>query len=665
MKKTISIGALFLGALVINAQSYDHESWKLSKNTTMDSVNLSDVKDYPYHYSMYKEIEQIFINKETNKPNKFHAVHAKVHINSAKGVDKFKSLYQSGSKEFFQYRIVKANGEVLDKNDEKEDNTTETYRIDIANFDFSNLDFSKFLGGDASISGLDTNCQLEYIYVTKKTYINDGDLYGVDFIQDEVPIYKYEYQLITSDNLHFKLDGFNGCPASDQDESDDKNYELITIDKVEAFHKSAIIATGANKVGFLYVLHKNDFHSKTERIFKYSNYSKFYFETYMKEDKANEKLVKKYLNKKEELTGKKGLERLQFLEATIKDEIKYSYSNADLSSVVKNRTANSKGKLKLYCSILNYWGEKYEFVFSTSRRYIPFLTENDNYVYLDNLLVYFPEYDVYLDPSSRYNYIDLIPSAYRETRAIFTKKIGVNDFSSGTHYIDSVKPLAYQINFFTNDIQIDLQKENAVAKIKSNTGGMTGLSYWNTLKDINYESREDFFTGLSKIKYPDAILANGDFLEIDKYKSPLNTPVTFDYQFSANSLISKQKDKIEVNIGGFINDAKGLQEKPKGNYAPDIYSGYLKTKTITINLPAGYTVANTKDLEVKKSFASGGDANAMEFNMSHKIEGNKLVLTITEKMGRGMFTPADMDNFLEVYNTAWNLKDLKVDLVKK
>ena len=122
---------------------------------------------------------------------------------------------------------------------------------------------------------------------------------------------------------------------------------------------------------------------------------------------------------------------------------------------------------------------------------------------------------------------------------------------------------------------------------------------------------------------------------------------------------------FDVNIGGFINDAIALQEKPKGGYAPDIFSGYIKTKTITINLPEGYSLANAKDLDINKSYASGGDESAMMFTLAHKLEGNKLVLTVTEKMGRGMFTPADMDNFLDVYNAAWNLKDLKVSLVKK
>lgn len=664
MRNIILTACLALLTVAASAQSFDHESWKLSKKKKMDSVNPSDVENFPYHYLKYDESDQIFINRKENSYNKFHAVHAKIHINSQKGIDQFKSLYQSGSKEFFQYRIVKANGDVLDKNDEEDEE--ESASFDYSNFNLNSLAFLSFLGGNASISGLDTNCQLEYIYVTKKKYLrNDGDFYGVNFIQAKVPIYNYEYNLISSDNLIFKMSGFNGCPEADEDESDDKNYLTLEIEKVDAFYKSAITATGANKMGFLFTLYKNEFESKTKIKYKYSNYARSIFEIYMKPDPDKDKLVKSYLKDKTELADKTGLERIQLFELLAKEELKYSYSQTPLSKVVKERRANATGKLQLFCATLNYWDEKYEIVSVTSRRYIPFDETYDNYAFLDEVLIYLPKYNAYMSPTNSYNYLELIPSVYRERKAIFTKKIGVNDFESGTHYIETIPPLDPKVNFFDRTIAIDLSGEKAKASIAAKTGGMQGLIYWNTLKDINYESEEDFFTGLSKVKYKDAFLVSSSIDAADENKTPISQPVEFSYSFTSDQLSTNSGNAINVHIGGFINEAKGLQESPRGQYPPDIFSGYYKTRTITIQMPKGYVLANLADLTVNKTYASGEDKEAMVFKMSASVEGSKLVIKVTEKMAHGRFKAEDMSNFLDVYNSGWNLRDLTVKLVKK
>jgi len=666
MKNILLTTCLLIFAAGIKAQSFDHENWKLSKKTKMDSVNAADVADFPYHFLKYEESDQIFINKKENSYNKFHAVHAKVHINSEKGVDKFKSLHQSGSKEFFQYRIIKANGEVLDKNDEDEDEEGEASDLDLGNINFTNLAFLSFLGADASISGLDTNCQLEYIYVTKKKYLrNEGDFYGANFIQFKVPIYNFEYNLISSDNLVFKMSGFNGCPEADEDESDDKNYLTITKDKIDAFYRSAITASGANKMGYMFTLYKNEFESKTKVKYKYSSYARSIFEIYMKPDPANDKLIKKYLKDKTELTNKSGLERIQLFELLAKEELGFSYLKTPLAKVVKERKANTSGKLQLFCATLNYWGEKFELVSVTSRRYVPFDETYDNYAFLDEVLIYLPKYDAYMSPTNSYNYLELIPSIYRERKAIYTKKIGVNDFVSGTHYIETIPHLDHKVNYFERNIEIDLSGEKAKASINAKTGGMQGLVYWNTLKDINYESEEDFFTGLSRVKYSDAHLLNSSIGDVDKMKTPLNHPVSFDYSFQSKQLSARSGNKVDINIGGFINEAKGLQEKPKGNYPPDIYTGYYKTKTITLNIPAGYEVANMADLDINRSYGSGDEKEAMVFRLSAQQEGGKLIIMITEKMAHGHFEKADMDHFLDVFNSGWNLRDLSVQLVKK
>ncbi len=642
------------------AQSLDHENWKLSKKTNMDSVETTDVKDFPYHYLFYKENHQIYIDKTSNSAKVYIAKHVRVHINSKKGMEKFSRISQSGTDELFQYRIIKKDGEIIDKVKKEESNSSDISSL------FSDPRFS-FLSYYLSneIEGLDSNCELEYIYVTKVNTIRNQDLYGAYFIQEDVPINNFEYNIISPDFLQFRMVGLNGCPTSEEDESDDKNYQTITISKVPAFYKSAITAINANKVSFLFKLYKNTNMSKTEEIMQFSSEAKGVFDVYMNTSKDDLSAIKKYTNKKESLTNKSGLERIKNLEYALKEDFESAYSAGTIKAAMKEKRADNRTLIKLFCGALNLYNEEYELVYATNRRYLAFNDEYDNYVYLDDLLIYLPKYDAYIDPTSRTRYLNLMFSSLRENRALFIKKIGVGDFSSAKNYVDSIPALDYKLNSIEQQIDIAINSTNTTeVKVTESYGGIEAISYWNTLKDIDFESEEDFFNGLCKYKFNDAVLKEGNLADVDNKKSPLDVPVKYDYTFTSDNLVVQNNNKISVKIGSMINDSKAIQEKPKGNYAPDVYNGYQKTKQIAINIPSGYKLSNANELALAKKYKSGEDKDALVFEIAHKIEGNKLIITYTEVMNRGKFNVADMDNFLEVYNAGFNLKDLTVEFVK-
>lgn len=670
MKNNIKIcllsAILFLAVPILYGQSLDHESWRLSKKEELKDVKATDAANYPYHYLKLKVNEHLFLNPKTQNVNKYIATHAIININSKKGIDKFKSLYQTGSQEFFQYRIIKANGEVLDKSDDDDkDKNEQVYNFNFTSIsDITNFDFSRFLGGNTKIAGLDTNCQLEYILVTKKSYLSgEGDKYGAEFIQKEVPIYNFEFNLIVPDYLEFKTDEFNGCPAPDADESDDKNYITYELDHIPAFEKSAITATSANKMGFLFVWYKNTSSSKTNIVYEYSTYSRFFYEEYMKENATNTKIVSKYLKANPQLNNKTGLERIELLDLTIKQDFRTSYGGISLKDAIKEKRLSSKSRLLLYTTILNSWGEKFELVNPTSRRYLPFLEKYDNPLYIESMQIYIPKYDAYVSPDSKYNPVNLMPSSYRENKAIFTKKKGVQGFSSGGYYIDTIYPLEYKLNKNYSKYIIDVANKSVAAS--HSLGGWQGLPYWNELNDVNHEKLEDLFKGLSKNRFKDAILLSSNLNKVDEIKSPLSTPIEMQYSFKSKSLMNAESASSKViNIGAFINDAKHLQEKPKNNGGPDIYSGYEKIKEIEILIPQGYKVGNLNELNSAKKFNAGTVTDAMSHSIESKVDGNKLIITVTEIFKQGKYSAADMDNFLEVYNAGWNLKDLQVKLIK-
>ena len=380
------------------------------------------------------------------------------------------------------------------------------------------------------------------------------------------------------------------------------------------------------------------------------------------------KLIKKYVVKHEDLQNKSGIEQIKALEYALKKDFGYSYGYnlKPMRDIFKEMKANSSEMTKLFCAALNYWGESFELVYGFDRTQMVFDDTYDNYAYLDDLLIYLPKHDAYISPSERRRYMNLIASSLRENKAVFIKKIGVNSFESGKDYIDSIPAVDYTKNYLNEAVNVNLERLGETnINITTTIGGMEGLAYWNTLNAIDYESEEDFFVGLSKYKVKDAIIVDSKLEEVDKKKSTLDEPIKYNYTFKSSGIAQYANNTIVVNIGGLINEAKAQQEKPKGNYSPEIYSGYKNTKEITITIPKGYKLGNGASLDVVKKYASGAEKDAIVFEIKHRIEGNKLIISVTEIFTHGNFYPSDMDNFLQVYNAGWNLKDLSVKFVKQ
>lgn len=663
MKKYILISFLFASITFVKAQSIDHETWKLSTKTTMDTVKQLDLDSHAYHYLFYKQNHQIYIDKEAGSTKKYIATHARIRINTEKGVRENSSIRQTGTDVLFQYRIIKADGEIIDKVKTEKENMDLQAILSNSNLMYYLADFLS-----NSVEGLDSNCELEYIYVTKINSLRNADEYGIENIQKSVPIYNYTYNIITPDIFEYKIVGLNGCPNGEADESDDKNYLTVEMPYVDAFYRSPIIATGANKVSFNYKIFKNKRNSQTQELLKYSTVAKNAYERYMSTSKEDLKLITKYLEKHEAFKNKTGIERIKALEYSLKEDFEYAYgySLKPMKEVFSDKKANVAEMTKLFSMALNYWGEEFELVYCFDRTQLPFDNTYDNYAYLDDLLVFLPKHDAYISPGERRRYMDLIASSLRENKAVFIKKIGVNTFESAKDYIDSIPALDYNKNYLSETVTINLNsKTNTNISIATSIGGMEGLSYWNTLSNMDYESEEDFYTGLSKYKVSDAILSDSKLGTIDKKKSTLDEPVNFSYSFNSKELAQYTSNTIIVNVGGLINEAKANQEKPKGNYSPEIYSGYKNTKQITIAIPKGYKLSNADSLELIKRYASAEEKDAIVYELKHQIVGDNLILTVTEIFNRGNFYPADMDNFLQVYNAGWSLKDLTVKFIKE
>jgi len=351
----------------------------------------------------------------------------------------------------------------------------------------------------------------------------------------------------------------------------------------------------------------------------------------------------------------------------MKKEFKRSYfSGNDLEIALKNKRGSSNVIAKIYAAFFTHFDIKYELCFMTSRFYVPFDQTYENLTYIGEMLFYFPVHEGFIMPNNVNKPMNLFNPSFRERNAVFFTEFGVNDFKAAKAYIDSIPGLPANKNFVTQNVDINLEDtKNAIIKIEEKIGGYNAISYHDFLKDIDYEGREDLFTGLCKYRLDDAVFIEGDLDSIKLDKSVLENPVGVRYSFSSKSVVAENGNKIALNVGSFINDSKKIQEKPKNIGNPDVDYGHVKLKTISIGIPAGYKVSNLNNLNLNKTFTADGLKNAMIFEMSAKLLGNRLELTIKESFFKANFNKKEIDNFLEVYNAAYLLKDLQVIFEKQ
>jgi hypothetical protein len=135
--------------------------------------------------------------------------------------------------------------------------------------------------------------------------------------------------------------------------------------------------------------------------------------------------------------------------------------------------------------------------------------------------------------------------------------------------------------------------------------------------------------------------------------------LSFEEQFKLKGMINKAGRNYSLDVGKLIGGQVKLEEKELKR-EHDIYYNFPRklVNNITIELPAGYTAENIKDLDMNI------DNEAGSFTSKAKYENGKLTVTTT-KIYKTTFSPKDKWNlWISFLETAYNYSQKKVILKK-
>ncbi|HWI93381.1 MAG TPA: DUF3857 domain-containing protein [Flavisolibacter sp.] len=132
-------------------------------------------------------------------------------------------------------------------------------------------------------------------------------------------------------------------------------------------------------------------------------------------------------------------------------------------------------------------------------------------------------------------------------------------------------------------------------------------------------------------------------------------------KFTLKKLISKAGKNYIVEIGKMIGDQIKLDSNEIKNRQTDIWIPFARTieNTITVNIPAGYTVDGLQDLDTNVTNESGG------FASTAKVDGDKLIIT-TRKLYKKSFDKKELwPNYIAFLEPADKFSQAKIVLKKK
>jgi len=384
-----------------------------------------------------------------------------------------------------------------------------------------------------------------------------------------------------------------------------------------------------------------------------------------------------------DLDEKSDLEKIQAIEKFIKEEIKETQSgDSEYSStkhVFKKRIANETGIIKIADQMLHAAGLEYTVYLCSDKDYVqidPLFAFTSG---MDDILFYFPDLDVYMIPTNGYYYTGKIPNYLGSVNTLVIKDTSPSaDLGEVIRLPDAKKE--DNLDGTLAIIDIDPIDENCtVQKTKFLYGDRATRSrgYYHFSDDVD---REDY---VKEWLVDDLEMELSD-VEIKNESIDLNfgssDTVYYSGVLKGSDILSSIPNGFILNPGGIMGTQVSFYDTE--NRVSDIYvpESKMYDHTIIVNIPDGYTVEGTENLEFdEKYFANkrwlygqtpdGVTEEEMEdpiaqFVSTVEVKDDQITIHIDEYYVEGFYPKEGLEDLQNVVNAAYEFFIAKIKLVE-
>ncbi len=645
--------SLFLILFVVSGYSQDFEF----QYYDFSDKNLTVPQQYEKETEVILEQNtKIEFGSNNNSSYQYYLFHEKIYINSDNAVQRNNRVYIPSrldeSLVMNKVRIIKKNGEIInfDSKDIKEEIDEER-----------GLKYNYY-----AINGLDKGAILEKIFILKE----NPQLRGVTIkMQSEYPIVNTSFELIYPQYLGFKYKSYNGLPEAQlNEEAYDGKYSLLIADSNVNGLSDEERYSNRNKhiKKFRYKLNSNSYNG-TNNLFSYSDFARNVYENLHPEiDKKNQKLIDDFI--KNIVKSSNQEEQIWNIENKVKTTIvhnKYFNSNKDLADVLKNKQANDVELLRLYIAIFEKLNVPFEVVLTSKRYAKHFDKDFETTENLEDVLLYFPKVNKYLEPTSIEYRFPFFNFNYGENLGLFIQEKEFGGVKMGIGTVKKIDIVNGEVTHDYMNITIDFSEDIENPSIHTNIsfGGYSALNL-QSIKDFTTD--EQYREILKEIAKNYTLETEYKTLEIknDGLESIGKNPFILDITFEGKDYTQKAGNNILFKVGETIGKQIELYQEDQRQLPVEIHYPHNYTRTIKIILPKGYVAKNLDSFNMDYQTVINGKTEAA-FISSYKEKSNEIVITNSEYYSVIHYPLEVFESYRQVINAAADFNKITLVISKE
>ena len=521
-------------------------NWELNPKYTIESSDkdMIAIKDKVV-------TEFIFENQNLIE---YYLEHKILWLNSDDRIEEYTKVYlpsaNDASQVVINVRIIKKTGEiiVLDKSRILGSENEKTW-----------IKFNYF-----SIDAIEKGSIIEYYYVAKRRPKLQGAMVDIESDYDKQTL---EFDLYAPSNLSFSFKSFNLETTVKKIENiTEKTHWKFSAKDVKAVNNEDKAPYNAS-IGFImYKLHENT--ANNAIITSYYNVAQnlfdFYYSTYSELEK---KLIHKFAKNFKFDEDLKDENKARIIDLFIKENIYISENDSEnLTNVLKTKTANETGVIKLYIALFEKFNVTHEMVLTSNRLLLKFDKDFEATNFLQEFLFYFPASKKYLSPSKFGTRFGFPPPYFMNNFGLFITGYDINGkrkafsevkFIEGIPASLSSDEMLIEVNFNTKDLT-----KNTIALERKLNGyyAMNLHPFMNLIQPnrINEVIDQYFVQNSDK----NAKVLKREFINEDPSLFGVK-PFVVKFNISSEYFVEKTGDKYLFKLGDLIGPQMEMQQEKK------------------------------------------------------------------------------------------------------
>lgn len=522
-----------------------------------------------------------------------------------------------------------------------------------------------------ALEGIEKGSVVEYFYTVKSSNLAER---GSIYVQKDVKILDYKFEIITSEHLVFEAFGVNGVEGiKDTLAVDGKNYITYEAKNIPKYEKEKYAAKSANKqridFNFVRTVSRNGTTKNSGQ--DWAGAATRFQKVFSSFDNKTLKKFAKSLKSIGVTSSMSTEDKVKKIENYVKDQRNFQYDenigNRELLDVFVTKKVGEYDIERMFCYYFKAAGIDYNLVLTSDRFDKRFEKENESWVYLQELLLYIPELDMYIVPSEIQNRYGLVQSTLTETYGLFINEVQITkDVVSATPEIKWIKGTKTEDNASLMDLDISFTDFSApevklVDQYKGHEGGYFKLQA--TYGDE--EQLNEYYEELVKSKLgEDADLGKVEVKGTDINTSAIEDPFTMTVTAKVPSVIETAGNEYLFKIGTVIGEQVQMYQEKERKYDAEVHFPHYYRRTITFTIPEGYKVSGLEDLNIDITYGDDKE-KTIGFESSYKVEGNKVIVDVYEYYKKTVYPLEQFEDFRKVVNAAADFNKIVILFSKK